>query len=230
MSVDVKDLQKLAQQLQDFRSKAVRYAARNGCTEMAFQARSVWVDQIQQKMVLRNRWTTGSLRVEKAKLGPLDATQSKVGSIAPYMAAQEEGASRQTKGHRAIPTSAAAGQKGAKPRTKLVRRPNQLRAIQLAARATSGTRAQRNAISLRQAIAAGKKFAFFDLPSGRGLFAIRGTKRPKVDMIWSLRASSPKVPKNPTLGPTVTIVEQRGTKIFYDALVHQAKLAKMLGY
>ncbi len=229
--VTMRGLDKLTADLAFFASRSIPYAARSAATTMAFQARAIWVQEIESSMTTRNRYTVKSLRVEKATGNRIENIQAVLGSLAPYMAAQEDGRPNQLGGKRAIPTSAAAGQRGARPRTKLVRRPNVLSAIHLAKRGTRGSRAQRNAISMSQAARAGKKFVFLDLQRGRGLFRIGGGKRkPNVTMLWDLSRGSVRVPKNPTLERTVARQQAKGVEVYHAALIEQARRNKVLGY
>lgn len=229
--VSMRGLDKLTADLAFFASKSIPYAARNGANNMAFQARAIWVEEIEKSMTLRNRYTVKSVRVDKATGNRIENIRAVLGSVAPYMAAQEDGSPRQLGGKHAIPTSAAAGQRGARPRTKLVRRPNVLSAIHLAKRGTHGSRAQRNAISMSQAARAGKRFVFLDLQRGRGLFRIGGGKRkPNVTMLWDLSRGSVRVPKNPTLERAVAKQQGKAVDVYHAALIEQAKRAKVLGY
>ncbi|HET9954161.1 MAG TPA: hypothetical protein VFQ61_06640 [Polyangiaceae bacterium] len=232
ISVDLKDVEKLERDLQLFARKSLPYAASSAANNMAFTARKTWVSEIESTMVLRNRYTLNSLRVEKASpRGTVESIQAVLGSLAPYMAEQESGAAHQIGNRTAIPTSAAAGQQGAKPRTKPVRAPNRLKAIALAPRSHKGPRKQRNAISMRLALAQGKRFVFLELAKGRGLFRITGAKRkPKVQMVWDFSRGSRPIPKNPTLGRTVSSIQGQGLTFYHEALIEQAKRARVLGY
>lgn len=231
ITVDLSAANKLRKDLEKFAKRALPYAARSAVNELAFESRKQWLREIEGSMVLRNRWTAGSIRVEKAKGRTIGTIEARLGSVSPYMLAQEEGRSSQLGGKTAIPTSAAAGQMGARPRTRLVRAPNRMQAISLARRARGASSPkQRNAIAIRQAQAQGRRFAFLQTPKGKGLFKLVGGKRkPKLQMVWALGRSS-RVPRNPTLARTVLRAVEMGPAIYHRALLAQLKRHKVLGY
>lgn len=235
LSIAFKGLEQFAKGLDRFGHKLAKAAARDAVNTTAFEARKVWVGEIQSRMVLRNRFTVNSVRVDKATLGPIDSMQAVLGSLAPYMDEQEFGASQQVGGRRAIPTSAAAGQYGARPRTKLVRRPYRLGAIQNAAKSNRGLNSrQRNAIAMKEARAEGKKFVILENGhGGKNIFRIAGGARnPKLHMMWNLSKGSRPIPKNPTLGPTVSQINHRAPKIYRKAVGRQLSIAfqKKIGW
>jgi hypothetical protein len=245
ISVDVSQIDKVVADLGKFAKRAMPHAVRNATNELAFKARKVWVSTIEEKMVLRNRYTLRSIRVDKAKGVDIERMQAVLGSGLKYMAAQEEGASHQLRNRHAIPTGASAGQRGARPRTKQVRRPNQLSAIDLSRRLHTGSRAQRNAANIRMARKAGKKVVYLESAAGhKGLFRMNGGRArgkhgrfagssaqlSSVTMLWETGKSSRPVPANPTLGPTVQKVSGGGPEVFLEALIDQAKRHKVMGY
>ena len=232
ISIDVSDVKQLGRDLERFTKRALPFGAMNACNKLAFDGRKVWQAGMRRSMTLRNRYTERSVQVVKAApRTDISKIQATLGSTAPYMAAQEFGQQKQIGHKHAIPTSAAAGQQGAKPRTKLIRRPNRMSQIELGARPHTGSRKQRNAIAIRMAQKAGNKFVHLETDHGRGLFRISGKgPRAKITMMWDLSRPSLAVPKNPMLERTVTVMEGRAVAIFYDALLLQAKRNNLLGY
>ncbi len=230
-SLEMKGLDKAVTDLQTFAAKSIPGAARSAANTMAFFARNYWVGNISKAMVLRNTYTLRSVRVVKATGATVASIQSKVGSVAKYMAVQEDGASTQLGGKHSIPTGAAAGQPGARPRTKVVRGRFTVAAIRLAARGKQGSRARRNAISMSIAARKGVKFVYLEGANGKGLFRVGGGKRnPKLSMLWDTSKGSPKVPKNPTLQPAVERVTAQGVNVYHAALIYEARRSKLLGY
>lgn len=232
-SVDVADMRRLAKDLGTFAARSLPYAARNATNALAFEGRKLWRANIEQAFTIRNRFTVGSLRVEKATAAAsLDRIEATLGSLAPYMGAQEFGSSKQVGGKTAIPTSAAAGQPGARPRTKVVRAQNRMSALQLASqRVRSSNRKQRNAIAIRLARKAGTKVALLETPKGKGLFRLMGgERRPSVRMLWRVGGPSPSIPRTPTLERTVVQVQGKAVGIYHEHLLKELRRSKVLGY
>ena len=103
----------------------------------------------------------------------------------------------------AIPTSVASGEgRGAKPRQKMVRRPNKVSNITLARNARTSNRKPRNAIAVKEAIETGRRYIFLELQRRKGLFRVYGGKRkPRVEMIQDLTRKTVRIPRNPWLMP-----------------------------
>jgi hypothetical protein len=233
VSVDMDEVEKLAEDLKRFRSTAFPYAVRNSLNTCAFEGRKIWAGELQRTFILRNTFTTRSLRVVKATGANVEKMAAFLGSIAPYMGKQEKGGTVRGRLFRSkpIPTSVAAGQaQGSRPRTKQVRRPNWLSAIRIGKRRIGKNRKQRNAIAIRQAVASGQRFTFLELENRKGLFRITGTKRITVRMVWDLSKKSVREPAAPTLQRTLKALEPRMLLIHRGAIVDQMKRHRILGY
>lgn len=224
-TLDQRQVRALADGLKAANEKAVPYAVRDALNTTAFEARKEWQSQLRAKMILRNKWTVGSLRVVKATGTALRTMQSQVGSLVPYMAVQEDGGSERAKGKHGvpIPTTTAAGQslKAAK-RTRQVTKRNWQSAIHLSGKVT-GTRPRRNAVALRVALKSGG-VAFLDLGRRKGLFRVTGSKNGKsmrIRMIWDMSRKSVLTKPHPTLGPTVKVIEGKAPAIQTAALQRQ---------
>jgi hypothetical protein len=240
ITIDTSDVRKLAEALVKVSKRALPYAVRDSLNTAAFEARKEWAQQIDKAMILRNRWTEKSLRVEKATLTSFEHMQSRVGSVAAYMLTQEVGGTETSKGKHGvpIPTTAASGQTSgvgrigprSRPRTKEVQRKNWLTAIRLGPRLGNG-RKQRNAVAIRLAAKSGG-VAFLDLGRRKGLFRVTGTKkgRFRVRMIWDLSKPSVTTKPRPTLEPTIKVIEQKAPKYQEAALREQFKRLHLLGY
>ena len=227
------DLIKLREALRSYARRGLPHAARNALNGIAFEARERWQQEMAEAMTLRNTWTTRSVRVVKARGTNVRRMEAVLGSLAAYMATQEEGGQLRKK-HKhgvSVPTSVASGEgRGAQPRRKVVRRPNRLPNIHLATRIGS-SRKQRNVVAIRMAIAAGRKFIFLELERHQGIFRLSGGKRrPRVDMLWDLSRPSVRIPPTHTLGKTMGAMPQRATIHLERALLAQLARARVPGY
>lgn len=241
LTVDLKDLKRLTQDLETAKKSALPHAVRNSLNRTAFATRQVWQREIEDEFVTRNRYTTRSIRVEKARGTKLPSMQATVGSTAPYMDTQEKGGVIRGGKHKPIPTSYAAGQMGAAPRTRLVRKANYLGAISLS-KARGLSKRQRNAIAISQARRAGRKHVLLETERGKGIFQLLGrTKKAtrrrartrgksQVRMVWDFSRSSVRVKPTPTLQSSLKLMHWRMLKIHHDAVVEQLRRHRVLGY
>jgi len=141
---------------------------------------------------------------------------------------QEFGKNITKKGKQGVPiaTSYAAGQsENSQPRTRLPRKPNTMKSIQLAKRRTRGkTKRQRNLIMVKEAAQSGRKYVFMDLGRRKGIFkVIGGKRRPRIKMVWSMENKSVVVPANPMLGPAVDQTRKLMPEMYRKSLVFQLK-------
>lgn len=222
-----RDLVRAERKLRDVSKKAFPHGIRNGLNQTAFEARKEWQGQLGKSMVLRNKYTERSVLVDKASGTNVDSMRSVVGSVLDYMETQEKGGSEAKKGKHGvtIPTSVSSGEgRGAKPRRKMVRGPNKLRAIQLGNNYRSGNRKQRNIVAVKMAKAHGRKYVFLELQRRKGLFRVSGGKRrTKIDMVWDLTNPSVSIPKNPTMDPAIEQLRPRMPGFFVEAMEAQLK-------
>lgn len=224
-TLDQRQVREFRDALEKMRKKAVPYAIRDSLNTMAFEARKVWQDELRAKMTLRNKWTLGSLRVEKATGTNVEAMESRVGTGLDYLAFQEHGGTEHAKGRvgKPIPTSASAGQGKKSPRTKQVQKRNWQSAIHLASkRITYGSRSYRNQVAIAEAIK-GSGYVFLDLGRRKGIFRVSGTKKGnlRVRMIWDMSRKSVTAKPRPTLEPTVRAIGARASEIQMAALKKQ---------
>lgn len=232
--ISIKDAQHLETMLAMLAPKAVPHAVRDTLNETAFTVRKEWISLIEAKFILRNKYTVKSIRVAKASGTDLSTMQAVVGSAADYMDEQEEGATRVKKGKHgvAIPTPTAAGQGArANPRKRPIRRPNYLGAIHPTS-SKVGPKFQRNAVAIALAIRKGTRVAYLETKETKGLFQVTGTeRRPKVRMLYDLQHASVKIPKAPTLGPSLREVDRLAPAIAHKAFTKQfdRALAKVKG-
>lgn len=228
--IDDRGSRHLMLHLRQFAKKAIPYAARGAMNSAAFAARKEWVEQLPKSFTLRNTWTARSVRVERATGLDMRRMHSVVGSMADYMADQEHGATRKRSGKHGvpIPTSVASGEgQGARPRRRVVRRPNRMGSFSLRTR-PMGSRKQRNAAAVAEALRSGRKFVFLDLERRKGIFRLKGgRRRPKVEMVWDLSRPTVRVPRNPTLQRTLKAVEPRLPGMYRDAVIQQLRRRRL---
>jgi hypothetical protein len=235
---DDRQFRQLTRRLRRDAPKALGYAARNALNRAAFDARKRWQREMQNTFVLRNRWTLGSIRVEKTRGLVLSRMESRVGSGLEYLAKQEEGGPKGGGGihGQPIPTSVASGEgRGARPRRRVIRPRFRLSAIQLGNR-PSGSRKRRNAAAIRMAQEAGSKYTLIESSKGAGIVQVpraskrkrrRKLSRGKVQMLWSLQHSGVQIPPHPTLGPAFHWTERRLRRYSQVELLKQLRRVKL---
>jgi hypothetical protein len=222
-------LSRMFRDLERFRSKAIPFAMRATLNETAFAARKLWVDEIQRTLVTRNTFTTRSLHVEKATGRSVLGMRAVLGSRAPFMGEVEAG-NTNPKGN--VPTGVATGEgRGAKPRRRLVRRPNRVGAIALPDKVRQGSRKQRTAVTIAMAARKGHRTIFLELERRKGFFRVTGGKRrPKIDMLWDTTQKSVRSKPYPTLGPALKRVERLIPGIQRKALLAELRRNRIAGY
>lgn len=221
IKIDDKEIRKFERELKAFAHRAYPFATKNTLNKTAFHAQKLIRRDLAVKMVLRNKFTIQSIRVEQTKTLNLRNQASVVGSTADYMEDQEFGVTKQKKGIEGVPiaTGYAAGQQGHQPRTRLPRKPNKLRNIRL-----RNKRRQNNIQIIHDAAISNNKFIFLNLGRTKGIFKVIGGKRkPRIKMIWSLTQQSIVIPRNPWLKPAVDTAAISIPKFYRDALIFQLR-------
>lgn len=231
ISIDAGEAKHLARELRDLANGGLKYAVRNTLNDLAFEARKHWEAEMKERFVLRNRWTVGSIRVERARGTLVEAMESRVGSLAEYLGLQESGGTKSggAKGVR-VPTPVAAGQGvGTRPRTKPVRSPNRMNSIQLAKvrQRTGASRKQQIAAAVRQTVASGRRFLFIDSDQDRqGMYKLVGSRtKPRLQLVWDMSANSVRVPSTPTLAAATEHATRRAERFAVARLREQLKRA-----
>lgn len=99
--------------LQKLKTTAFPLAVKGTLNTAAFRIRKDYQQDIIRSYILRNKFTEKSVRVEPVRTLKITEMVARVGSIAPYMSAQESGETRRSKGRYGlrIPTPAAGDQK-----------------------------------------------------------------------------------------------------------------------
>lgn len=226
--VDDRDIRKMERDLKTFARKAYPFATRRTLNDAAFQAQKIARVDVQRDMILRNRFTVRSIRVNQTKTLQVSRQGAAIGSIADYMEDQEFGAVKAKSGKEgvAIATSYSAGQgENARPRTRLPRRPNTLVNIQLRRRRKQGnSRKQQNLVAIKQAAATGRRYVFLDLGRRKGIFKVTGSmRRPKIKMVHDMTKESVIIPRNPWLKPAFDESARMLPAFYADALRFQLR-------
>jgi hypothetical protein len=240
ISLDTKEVKDLADDLRKLNERGLAFATREAINQTAWKARQFAHRNIDQKMVQRNRWTKGSVRVEKARSLRISAQEAAVGSTESYMETQEFGGTERAQGKHGvpIPTSYSAGQMGAKPRTRLPRRANRLPNIQLARsrsfKMLGKNRRQRVIVAIQMAVQSGKKYVYLESSRRRkkGIYKILGGDRTekrgwpdgmRIRMVYDLTLRTIRVNQNKWLTPAALVATLRTEDHFRRALMFQLK-------
>lgn len=234
IKLDDKQIRRFESDLKTFAKRAYPFATKQTINGTAFEAQKRAKANIRESMITRNRFTESSIRVVQAKGLVVSRQEARMGSIAPYMADQEFGATQHSTGKTGVglSTSYAAGQGESKPRTRLPRKANALQNVRLSKRRgrIKGSKRQQNFVKVKQAAENGDRYVFLDLRRGPGIFRVLGGKRkPRIRMIADLSHRSVVIPKNPTIGPAAEAA-RRGIPVRYErALRFQLKRQGILG-
>lgn len=228
MHIDIQtiEIERLKATLANLAPKAVAYAARAALTRTAYHAAQLGRVRVKKEFITRSRWTEGSVRYERATSLDLRRMYSTVGSTEEYMEKQEFGYVERKRGKHgvAIPTSAAAGQEGTVPRTKLVRPASRLPRIKLSKQRKKlfGRRrrpGQEVMIAVNVAVRDKQKFIAVDVRGSKrwGIYRIVGGRyrghgwpgKAKLRMLHEI--SRPRIVGRPRpwLGPVVMVAATR---------------------
>ncbi len=234
-------LDRAEKDLKLFRAKAMPYAIRNGLNDAAFVGRRLWQRKMRAAFTLRNQWTQRSALVDRASGLDIGSMESALGSAQEYLAQQEEGFIEHAKGKHGvpIPTSAAADQDGANPRTNLVNSNRYLSAITLSKRVSAVSRQARNFAAMKQAEKAGTRFVLLELRGGKmGIFEgsagfgnlSHARNSTKLRMVWDLSRKSVNVDAHPTMEPALADLVPKLPSIQQKHIIRQLQRAKVFGY
>ena len=233
--IDDKQIIEFEKDLQTFAHKALPFATKNTLNQAVFHAQKLAKKDVQIKMVLRNKFTQQSIRVDQARGLNIRQQEAVVGSIADYMEDQEFGTTKTKTGKQGIPipTSYSAGQEGQQPRIRLPRKPNKIENIQFRGRRSkSKSKRQRILFAVQNAVRSGNRYTYLDLGKRQGIFKVvggrKGFKRgwpsgAKLKMVHDLSRSSLTIPKNPWLKPVVDTTVILIPKFYKKSLVFQLK-------
>lgn len=220
VKVDLSDFEDLVEDLRVMRREAIPHAMRQGLNDEAFSARKAWQTNLQNRFTLRNRFTQNSIRVEKARGTDLSSMESRVGTVAPYLLEQEQGA---TVAKSAIPTGVASGE-GRIPgsaRKRPVRRPNLKKNIRLPS-PVGGPGKRGTAIAISKARRKGQRFVLLEEGRRKGIFKLAGGKtKPRLDMVYDLSRRSITKRPAPTFQPALETARRWAPGLHRRALIQQ---------
>lgn len=228
---DPRQIKKLEHKLAQINPRGVKFANMFFVNDAAFAIMREWKSQIDEKMVLRNKWTEKSIRVQRASMRD---SLSRVGSVQEYMLDQEFGSIETARGKTGVilPTSYSSGEgKNARPRQKLPRGRNKLSNIRLGrGKGNPSNRRQALVMKISDAINSGNRYFYHDMGRRKGIFrVIGGTKRrpekSKLRMIYDLTHRSVTIPPNPTLWPSVQRVRPKMPRMYVRQLLKQINRA-----
>lgn len=233
--VDDKNIIRLEKDLKLFAKKALPFATKNTVNSAAFQTQKTVKSGLRDDLILRNRFTEQSIRVDQTRTLDVRRQAAIVGSTADYMRTQELGGSEVKTGKqgKAIPTSYSSGEgDDTQPRRRLPRKPNKLENIRLRRLGSKGkSRQQKNLIAVKAAASSGNKYVYLDLGRRKGLFKVVGGKRkPRVKMVHDLTRKSVTIPKKPWLLPAVRRTERNVPELYRKSLLFQLRRRNILGY
>jgi len=182
VKIDTRELQAFSKAMQRMQKEAPTDAVRAALNGLAADGKDKAKRSMQADFTLRNRWTENSLRTSQANQRNPKSMHSKVGSIQPYTATQEEGGkAKPTSGkHQTIPTLAARGG-NAKRIPSLGRKPGStipLRAQQDPKNPTGGP-VQRMLVQAKYTLMTGSNYMYWDTGKRKGIFEVQGQFAPR---------------------------------------------------
>ena len=222
-----KEIIKLEKKLRELKKKSIPFATKKTLNDSAFQTQKIARADIKKNMIIRNKFTINSIRVNLTKSLNIKNQMSEIGSIASYMEDQEFGGTKKPKsGHNlSIATSFAAGQDGQQVRTKLPTRANSLKNIQLKRNKINAfSKKQRNFLLIRQATKQANKYVFLDFNKNKGIFKVKGKKdKAKIKMVYDMSNKTITIKKKPWLNPAVKETIKMIPAFYADALRFQLR-------
>lgn len=224
--IDISEIRKYERDLLRFTKSAYPIAVRTMLNTTAFKARELSVKRFKKTLILRNKWTVNSLRIDKAQTNTLRLQVARMGSIQPYMVDQEKGATKRKKHKQGVrlATSFSSGEGDkARPRRKLQRiRTQKISMISKFKRKLKGK--QRNLVAIKMALKHGKKFAYIQKGQRKSIVKLTGGKRnPKPKAYLDLSHKSVNIPRKPWLEPVNKRIVKLMPRLYRDALLYQMK-------
>jgi hypothetical protein len=225
-----KQLIRLGKEIEDFAGK--QYPIINGMAlnRTAFEARKEYVRIVERRFTLRNKHTVRTIQFDKVKgLNP-KTQESSVGSTMDYMAAQEFGDTKTSRGKKGIgiPTSTASNEPGAKPRRKVVSRPRRRTNIRLTKSSFKArSRKQHVVATIRGAAQKGSgNYVYLPIQHAKGIYRVTGKgKKAKIKMIYSLSKKTMPIEKRPSLLPAVNNIIPQMPRYYIEAVQKRLKVS-----
>lgn len=180
MKIESPDMKKLHKHLVKMRKKAVPYAIRSTLNDAAFDNRVEAIRVVKQDMITRNTWTERSIRVSKVKGLNVAQMFSQAGSVAEYMAVQEDGGSKSKKpgSHGVVLPTPESAKESSIPRRKLPIPSNRLKNIKM--EKPGGhyrSKKQENFARVALAVKKRKRHVYQEWSGGSGIFRLEGGRK-----------------------------------------------------
>jgi hypothetical protein len=207
---------------------ALPAATKQTINNMAFDTMRAGRANVKDDFINRNAFTRQSIRVDPSQTLNIQNQAAEVGSIAAYMADQESGGQKRSKGKHGVPllTSVGSGEgRGVRPRKKLALRPNRLNRLKIMRRSRPGkTNPQRNIIAVKTAAKQGGGYVYMETGKRKGIYGVWGSEEnPQVNLIYDLSHRTTKIPKNIWFDPAVQVGIDSRTKHWGRALRFQLR-------
>ncbi len=224
-----REILRLGKAIEDFGDKQFPIINGMALNKTAFETRKQYVNNVEKTFTLRNKGTIRSIQFRKVKgLNP-KTQESSVGSTMGYMAEQEFGGVRTSRGKKgySLPTTTASNEsKGARPRQKQVPRRNQRATIRLTKVSERCKTRKQHIFNVIRAVAArgSGNFVYLAIQGAKGIYKITGKgKRAKIKMFYSLSKKSVPIKKEPTLTPAVNTIIPRMPGFYVQAAERRMK-------
>lgn len=225
---DSTQLDRFASDLKRFAIEAMPFATREGINNGAKMLRGLARQNIERKMITRNRFTVRGVGIEFAKQKAIRQQRAVVGHFQQYMADQEFSATKQGKGKHGVilPTRFSSGEgEGTAPRQKLPKFGRSVRGIRLNKSANvrkAKNRGVRNQIAVREAAASGRNKIFMKTDRVTGYFQIKGGKRkPQPKLLADLSRKTVTISAKPWLFPAARVVEKALPQLYLASIKKQ---------
>jgi hypothetical protein len=229
--MDGRQLMKYGKALKDFGGK--QYPIINGMAlnRTAFEAWKEYVRIVERRFTLRNKGTVRSIQFRKVKgLNP-NTQESSVGSTMDYMAAQEFGDVKKSKGSKgiAIPTTTASNESlSARPRKKPISRPRRRSSIRLTKTGVRSRSRKQHVFATIRAVAekGSGNYAYLPIQRAPGIYRVTGKgKKAKIKMVYSLSKKTLPIKKAPSLAPAVNNIIPKMPRYYKEAAEKRLKTA-----
>jgi len=231
IKMDKRPIESLENDLDKFHDRALPYAARDTLNNMAYETSRIAKKNADRLFVMRNQFTSRSIQFERTQSLDMRRMASHAGSLQEYMREQEEGFTRHKKGKHGVPvpTSYAAGQEGAVPRSKPIRRGHWMNRLRMSRnRRKAATKGQDIVLAVQNAIATGDRVVFLPLRH-KGIYRVLGgrqtergwPKGAKLKMLYSLEDSTIRTEPRRWLEPSARLVISKRDEYYRKAVLRQ---------
>lgn len=240
ITFDDRELKELEKDLKTFAKKAQPFAQRDMLNKTVFEGRKLAHKSIENRMFLKGvgkRWTLGSVQVDKAKGLNSRSMVATLGSLQDYMAKQEFGGFKHSKGKEGIPiaTRKASGEgRGSGPRKRLPKKGNRAKFRNSFSRGLRKpkTKKQELLFKVQDAVSTGRRQFYHDFGGSKkkGIFRVTGGRKnfkrgwpvgARIQMMYSLEEQSVRIPKNPWLLPTTKLITKHMPEFYKAAIIKQ---------